>query len=114
MTEYIHGAVAHFDIAGDEVATLGRFYSSLFNWKIDSKGPGYALIETPDGGPNGAIVEAEQSGLTLGIAVQNLTAMLDKVEATGGKIVMPVTDNGWVKKAQIADPAGTVVTLIEL
>jgi hypothetical protein len=27
-------------------------------------------------------------------------------------VVMPATDNGWVVKAQVADPAGNLVTLI--
>jgi predicted enzyme related to lactoylglutathione lyase len=27
--------------------------------------------------------------------------------------VMPVTDNGWVRKAQVADPAGNIITLIQ-
>jgi predicted enzyme related to lactoylglutathione lyase len=33
--------------------------------------------------------------------------------AEGGKVLLPKTDNGWVKKAQIADPAGNALTLIQ-
>ena len=33
--------------------------------------------------------------------------------AEGGRVVLPKVDNGWVKKAQIADPAGNVLTLIQ-
>ena len=38
-----------------------------------------------------------------------------KVEAErlGGEVVMPPTDNGWVVKAQVRDPAGNVLTLIQ-
>jgi hypothetical protein len=33
--------------------------------------------------------------------------------AEGGDVVMPVTDNGWVRKAQVRDPAGNILTLIQ-
>ena len=39
---------------------------------------------------------------------------LDQVAGrAGGAVVMEPTDNGWVTKAQVTDPAGNVVTLIE-
>jgi predicted enzyme related to lactoylglutathione lyase len=63
-------------------------------------------------GPDGAVVEADDPSVTLGIAVDNLEQALGATVATGGQVVMPVTDNGWVVKAQIADPAGNVLTLI--
>ena len=114
MATFTHGALAHFDIAGQDTAATGAFYADLFGWTLDPKGPGYALVTTPDGGPNGAVMEAETPGLTLGIAVTDLDETLAKVDAAGGRIVMPATDNGWVKKAQISDPDGNTVTLIEI
>ncbi|MEO1790497.1 MAG: VOC family protein [Pseudomonadota bacterium] len=114
MTDFTHGALAHFDIAGADAAKTGAFYADLFGWTVDLKGPGYALVTTPDGGPNGAVMEAEAPGLTLGMAVTDLDEMLSRVIAAGGTVVMPATDNGWVKKAQIGDPDGNTVTLIEI
>ena len=114
MADFTHGAVAHFDIAGGDADVLGAFYSGLFGWSVDPKGPGYALIETGANSPNGAIVETEAPALTMGVAVKSLAETIAKAEAAGGRVVMPATDNGWVKKAQIADPSGNVVTLIEL
>ncbi|MEM7545133.1 MAG: VOC family protein [Pseudomonadota bacterium] len=114
MKNHAHGSLAHFEIVGGDAAQMGHFYAGLFDWKIVPKGPGYALIETPDDGPNGAIVEMETSSITMGITVKNLAETLSKAEKSGGTVTMPVTDNGWVKKAQITDPSGNVVTLIEL
>ncbi len=115
MTKPHHtpNAIGHFDIAGPDLPALSQFYGTLFGWRIDAKGPGYALAETPDGTPGGALVEAEQAALTVGIVVPDLEKVLGDVGAKGGKITMPATDNGWVKKAQIADPAGNVLTLIQ-
>ncbi len=114
MTDHTHGGLAHFDITGADGTQLGAFYHAVFGWKIQSKGPGYASIATPKGSPDGAVVEMEKSGITLGIVVENLDAALSRAEVAGGSVVMPITDNGWVKKAQIADMAGNIVTLIQM
>lgn len=106
-------SIGHFDIAGPDIATLTQFYSGVFGWEIVSRGPGYAMASTPEGGPNGALVEAEAASLTLGVVVPNLDAALKTAEAKGGAIAMPAVDNGWVKKAQVRDPAGNLLTLIQ-
>lgn len=105
-------AVAHFDVAGPEGKPLHDFYRATFGWAVDEQGPGYALVSTPAGGPDGAIVEADEPSVTLGIAVDSLDAALAAAVAAGGNVVMPVTDNGWVVKAQVTDPAGNRLTLI--
>lgn len=114
MPTHSHGDLAHFDIAGDDAQTLGQFYADLFGWDVASRGPGYSSITTPDTSANGAIVEAETPSLTIGVTVENLEDTLSRTVAAGGKIVMPATDNGWVTKAQIADCAGNIVTLIQM
>ena len=104
--------VVHFDISGPDDEQLRRFYGGLLDWQVDPKGPGFALVQTP-GGLGGAIVGSEQPGVTLGVLVPDLErAVLDATEL-GGTVVMPPTDNGWVTKAQVADPAGNVLTLIQ-
>lgn len=114
MTNFSHGGLAHFDISGDDSDALGAFYGTVFGWEIETRGPGYAGINTPDGSANGAVVEAQTSTITIGVTVEDLDAALARTKVAGGKIVMPVTDNGWVKKAQIADVSGNVVTLIQM
>ena len=44
--------------------------------------------------------------------VQELDAAVACAVAAGGAVVRPITDNGWVKKAQVTDPAGNFLTLI--
>jgi len=110
---HVINGFGHFDIAGPELAPLQAFYSDLFGWAITPAGPGYALVGTPDGGPNGALVETPTASLTFGVVVADLAASLAQAERRGGQVVLPATDNGWVKKARIADPAGNVLTLIQ-
>jgi predicted enzyme related to lactoylglutathione lyase len=105
--------IVHFEIAGPDDEVLHRFYTSLFGWPINAMGPGYALIETTAGSPNGAVREAQEPELTIGIGVDDLHQAVESASASGGKVVMPPTDNGYVHKAQITDPAGNLLTLIE-
>ena len=105
--------IGHFDIAGPDLAPLSTFYSTVLGWQVTPRGPGYAMLTTPEGGPNGALFEAETASLTIGIVVPDLTAALSSAEANGGSVAMPLTDNGWVKKAQVRDPAGNLLTLIQ-
>lgn len=103
----------HFDIAGPELAPLSNFYSKLFGWDVRPQGPGYAMVATPEGGPNGAIVETPEASLVFGVVVEDLDDALKRAVTEGGRVTLPKTDNGWVKKAQVADPAGNTLTLIQ-
>ena len=105
--------IGHFDVAGPDLACLGPFYAEVFGWKIAPRGPGYAQLQTPDGSPNGALVEQPVAAITLGIVVPDLARALVQAEAMGGRVEMPATDNGWVHKAQVRDPAGNLLTLIQ-
>jgi predicted enzyme related to lactoylglutathione lyase len=106
-------AIGHFDVAGPDLAELAPFYAGVFGWQVTPRGPGYAQVQTPDGSPNGALVEQPAAALTLGIVVPDLDGALAQAEARGGRVEMPATDNGWVRKAQVRDPAGNLLTLIQ-
>ena len=111
-TPQVANAIVHFDITGPDEAPLRRFYAELLGWQVQPKGPGYALVATA-GGLVGSIVEQERASVVLGIAVADLDAAVKQAEQLGATIVMPPTDNGWVAKAQLQDPAGNLVNLIQ-
>jgi predicted enzyme related to lactoylglutathione lyase len=108
----VNSPIVHFDIAGPDDVALQAFYERAFGWTVDRRGPGYALAD-PGGRPHGAIIEADLPSVTLGIGVEDLDGRLAAVIANGGTVVMPATDNGWVTKAQVSDPAGNLITLIQ-
>ncbi len=105
--------VVHIDITGPDEPAQHRFYADLFGWTVEPRGPGYALFRTGEDGPHGSLIEAESGAVTIGIAVADLDASVAQAVALGGSVAMPPTDNGWVVKAQVSDPAGNVVTLIQ-
>jgi predicted enzyme related to lactoylglutathione lyase len=104
--------IVHFDVAGPDETALHRFYAGVLDWTVDPQGPGYALVRTPAGGPDGALVEGEDPGLTLGVGVDDLESAVARVAEHGGEVLMPPTDNGWVTKALVTDPAGNRIALI--
>ncbi|MBP1861648.1 VOC family protein [Rhizobium herbae] len=106
-----HSTIGHFDIAGEDVQTLAGFYQAMFGWDVTPRGPGYAQVETP--GLRGALVEAPDPGLTLGIVVPDLDAALGRATVEGGTVTMAAMDNGWIRKGQVRDPAGNLLTLIQ-
>ena len=108
----IENAIVHFDISGPNEEAARSFYQEVLGWKVEPKGPGYALVETP-AGLRGSLIEAETPQVTLGVAVVDLAAAVAEAVRLGGDTVMPPTDNGWVVKAQVRDPAGNVLTLIQ-
>jgi predicted enzyme related to lactoylglutathione lyase len=77
--------------------------------------PGVAsrAVHAPEGSPNGSLIEADEAGLAIGVAVADLGASIANAVELGGTVRMPPTDNGWVVKAQIVDPAGNVLMLIQ-
>ena len=105
--------LGHFDVAGPDIASLAAFYENVFGWSVVPRGPGYATLVTPAGSADGALVEQRDAAITIGIVVPDLAAALARAEPHGGSVAMPVVDNGWVRKAQLRDPAGNVLTLIE-
>jgi len=111
--QYVPNGIAHFDIAGPGFEALQSFYSSVFAWSVAVRGPGYASVTTPPGSADGSLVEAPEAALTIGVVVPDLARSLDVAVEHGGTVAMPITDNGWVRKAQIVDPAGNRVTLIQ-
>jgi predicted enzyme related to lactoylglutathione lyase len=113
MSKHIHNGIGHFEISGPDLGALQNFYQGVFGWQIAPKGSGYALAETPDGTANGALIEAEGAGISIGIVVPDLGLALEHAVEHGGSVAMPVVDNGWVKKATLADPAGNQITVIQ-
>ncbi len=81
-------------------------------WATNSQGPGYTLVR-PGDGPTGAVVESPARGVTLGVAAPDLDAAVAQVAWLGGQILVPPTDNGWVIRALVTDPAGNRHSLIQ-
>jgi predicted enzyme related to lactoylglutathione lyase len=92
--QHVHNGIAQFDVAGPQLDLLAPFSRDAFGWSVNARGPGYASIVTPEGSADGAIVEADEAGLTIGIVVPDLAHAIAVAVARGGSVTMPITDNG--------------------
>ena len=113
--------VTHFEIGGKNGKKLQEFYAKLFDWEITAMPDmqTYGMVNTGGkGGINGGIYQSQPGQppmITFYIEVPDVAAHLKKIEAAGGKTVMPVTVvPGMVTFALFADPEGNVVGIAKM
>lgn len=108
--------VVHWAIEAADPAAQRRFYSELFNWRIDDGvfmpiEPGFG---GPEPGPGGHIQPGGRPGVTLYVQVRDLRESLDRAAELGGAIVTePFQLPGQPTLAQITDPEGNPVMLVQ-
>jgi uncharacterized protein len=108
----------HFEIMGKDAAATQKFYAEVFDWDVDANNPmNYGVVTAQDGkGIGGGVGATPQGGtyVTVYMAVADLQATLDKVEAAGGTTVMPPTEiPGVVTMALFNDPDGNLIGIIK-
>ncbi len=94
--------IVHFEIPADDVERLRKFYSQLFGWKIEkTEGPtDYWFIQTvpvdEKGNPtrqgvNGGMIKKQnpEHKVTNYILVESVDEYSKKIEALGGKVIVP-------------------------
>ncbi|HYP47118.1 MAG TPA: VOC family protein [Thermoleophilaceae bacterium] len=110
-------AVVHFEVIGKDFETMKRFYGGLFEWQLEPAGPAdYALVEPQEGGIGGGVGAAGERGygVTVYAQVPDLDAALARAEELGGTRVMPPTEvSDTVRVAQLKDPEGHLIGLIQ-
>ncbi|GIJ45847.1 glyoxalase [Virgisporangium aliadipatigenens] len=114
--------ITHFAINADDVPATRRFYERVFGWRFTPFGPpDFYRIETPDGGPGGAIQRRRELvpgrptvGFECTVEVADLDATAAAVIAAGGRIVLPESVIAGVGRLFFfADPDGNVAGAIE-
>jgi hypothetical protein len=110
--------VIHVEVTGKDGPALQSFYSKVFGWQFDTNNPGgYGLFRAPDGEGVGGGVGAAQDGgagiVTFYVHADDPESTLKQVEASGGRVLMPLTEVApETKIALFADPEGHVVGLM--
>ena len=101
--------VTWFEIYSTNPEVLNDFYGKVFGWKLQPvEGTYYAVVDTDSGtGIGDGIGRAEGPNQTIfSIEVDDPQGFLERVEANGGKTVVPVTEAPPVVFARFADPQG--------
>lgn len=117
---FVANAPVWLDLASKDAAASREFYSKLFGWKAEVQGPesgGYALAKL--GGKDVAGIGPAQdpnapTAWSLYIGTRDAAATAKKVEAAGGKTIVPpfdVLEAG--RMAVFQDPAGAFFSVWE-
>jgi predicted enzyme related to lactoylglutathione lyase len=116
----VENIIMHFEILGEDLDKLRRFYAGLFGWRFE-RAPipdEYWLIQTApvkDGSIiaglniNGGLTKAQSStrGIINYVSVESLDESCARIKELGGRILTPkreVFDMGWSILAE--DPEG--------
>lgn len=119
--------VTHFEITYDEKERAMEFYKTVFGWKmIDMPEMQYTVVHTTETDKkgmtkktnviNGGMMQKTDSASSpvIVVKVKSLDDTVKKVEAKGGKVVMPkveVGDMGYY--ARVTDTEGNVIGIWE-
>ncbi|MFI5255031.1 MAG: VOC family protein [Candidatus Limnocylindrales bacterium] len=107
--------VIHVEVVGKDGPALQKFYGDIFGWKLDTNNPGgYGMIrqEAITGGI-GASNDGGPGHVTFYVHAEDPQDVLRRVEAAGGRVLMPLTEVApETTVALFADPEGHVVGLM--
>jgi hypothetical protein len=84
--------VVHFEIGSNDSAALSDFYGTVFGWSFKAAGPAQAIVGGQEGGPSGmlnALGHPPETYVMIYVEVPDLEACLERVNAAGGKTVVP-------------------------
>jgi uncharacterized protein len=105
--------VAWFEVVGQDGERLRSFYSDVFGWNFElpDEEMNYGMTDPSQTGIGGGVGQSQGGSghATFYVEVDDPQAMLDKIEAAGGTVVMPVTELPMVTFAQFEDPDGNLV-----
>ncbi|MEO9320493.1 MAG: VOC family protein [Nitrososphaera sp.] len=112
---------SHFDISADDPKRAIKFYEGIFGWEFEKwDGPmEYWMIKTgpkKERGINGGLSKKGEGAMPNmnTIEVSSVDKVSKKIEAKGGKILMPksaIPKVGWF--ATFQDPEGNVFGIME-
>jgi hypothetical protein len=112
------GAPSWFELHTRDHAAAVAFYRSVFRWDTNSVGDSdefrYTTMRDPSGGEDLAGVMGASAFLPEGVPshwsvyweVDDADAVVTKVKALGGSVVMDATDTPYGRLATVTDPAG--------
>lgn len=106
--------VVHFEIGCRDSAKTQAFYAELFDWNMTAAGPAAMINTGAETGIHGhitALGHEPHNYVTVYIEVDDIPAYLKKIEAAGGKTIIPPVEIPAGIFAWFADLDGNAVGL---
>jgi uncharacterized protein len=109
----------HVELLTNDVAEAGKFYTALFDWKLEEvPGMDYTLIKVGEGTGGGMMknpMPGVHSSWLAYVLVADAVAATEKARSLGAKICKEVTEIpgiGWF--SVITDPTGATLALWQM
>jgi predicted enzyme related to lactoylglutathione lyase len=108
--------VIHVEVVGKDGPKLQKFYADVLGWDFDTNNPGGYGLKRDEAGLTYGIGASNDGGpghVTFYVHSDDPQAILDSVEANGGRVLMPLTSVApETTIALFADPEGHVVGIM--
>ena len=112
-----NGKVCYIEIPAVDVKTSATFYETVFGWKLRTRGDGAIAFDDGVGQVSGTWVlgrpPTNEVGLLIYIMADSVADTVDKIVASGGKIVQPIGADAPEITARFSDPAENVLGLYQ-
>jgi uncharacterized protein len=112
-----NGKVCYIEIPAIDIDVAATFYQGVFGWQVRKRGDGKLAFDDAAGEVSGTWVlgrkPAESPGLLIYIMVDSVTATIDAITASGGKIVQQIGGDAPEITARFSDPAGNILGLYQ-
>lgn len=110
--------IVFFDIAGPDMASQSKFYSTVFGWEVAPTGsftPPVMPARDKPGAVGAQLRSPDKADKVIYIGVDDVAATLAHIEANGGKVTAPRFEvPGVVVLGLFTDPAGNSMGLVEM
>ena len=113
-----HGKVCYIELPSADIARSAAFYSTVFGWKMRTRGNGAVAFDDTVGEVSGSFALNRQPfagapGMLVYVMVDSVAATLEAIVANGGKVVQPIGGDAPEITARFTDPAGNLLGLYQ-
>src|SRR6476646_9373205 len=112
-----NGKICYVEIPSMDPKRSSAFYSTVFAWKIRTRGDGATAFDDGVGEVSGAFVKGRKASAEVGalvyVMVDSVEETIQKIIRAGGKIVQPVGMDAPEITARFADLDGNVFGLYQ-
>ena len=112
-----NGKICYLEIPAIDIAASAFFYKTVFGWHIRQRGDGHMAFDDGVGQVSGTWVTERKALSEVGILIyimgDDINAIIEKVNANGGKMIQPVGMDAPEITARFSDPAGNIMGIFQ-
>jgi len=112
-----NGKICYIEMPANDIDRSASFYKTVFGWNTRKRGDGATAFDDTVNEVSGTWVlnrkPMTEVGLLFYIMVDSVEQTIEKIEASGCKIVQPIGMDAPEITARFSDPAGNIIGLYQ-